>query len=60
MTALVNSLPDYNDKVVGKFRVIDKESDTEQNVITADQAAVATGKNWMVLDSDGNLYTPGS
>jgi hypothetical protein len=60
MTALVNSLPDYNDKVVGKFRVIDKESDTEQNVITADQAAVATGKNWMVLDSDGNPYPPGS
>ncbi len=60
MTALVNSLPDYNDKVVGKFWVIAKESDTEQNVINAAQAAVATGKNWIVQDSDGNLYTPGS
>ena len=60
MTALVNSLPDRNDKEEGKFGVFDIESDTEQNVITAAQAAVATGKNWIVQDSDGNPYTPGS
>jgi hypothetical protein len=58
MTALVNSLPDRNGKEEGKFCVIDKDPDTEQNVITAAQAAVATGKNWIVVDSDGNPYTP--
>jgi hypothetical protein len=59
MTVLVNSLPDRNGKEEGVFWVIARESDTEQNVITAEQAAIATGKNWPVRDSEGNPY-PGS
>ena len=58
MTALVNSLPDRNDKEEGVFWVIAKESDTEQNVITTAQAAVATARNWPVRDSYGKPYTP--
>jgi len=59
MTVLVNSLPDRNVKKREYFWVIARESDTEQNVITAEQAAIATGKNWPVRDSEGNPY-PGS
>ena len=58
MTALVNSLPDRDGKEEGVFWVIAKESDTEQNVITAEQAAVARDRNWPVRDSEGNPYTP--
>jgi hypothetical protein len=59
MTALVNSLPDRDGKEEGVFWVIAKDSDTEQNVITATQAAVARDRNWPVRDSEGNPY-PGS
>ncbi len=58
MTALVNSLPDRNGKEEGEFLVIAKGSDTEQNVITSAQAAVANGRNWPVRDSAENPYTP--
>lgn len=58
MTALVNSLPDRNGKEEGKFWVIAVNPDTEQNVITAAQAAVATDRNWPLRDSGDNPYTP--
>jgi len=60
MTTLVNSLPDRTGKESGKFRVFTVGSGSEQNVITAAQAAVAKGKNWSVLDNSGQPYTPGS
>ena len=47
MAALVASMPTV---AVGRggFRVIDLDSDTEQNVITTTQVATARGKNWGV------------
>ena len=47
MAALVASLPNVEDGN-GVFRVIDLDSDTEQNVITTTQVATARGKNWDV------------
>lgn len=58
MTALVNSLSDRVGKETGDFRVIDLYTDYEWNDITIAQVAIATGKNWLVLDSNGNSYTP--
>ncbi len=60
MTVLVNSLPDRTGKVVGEFRVIYPWASTEGNVITAAQGTIATGKNWPLLDGNGNPYTPPS
>ena len=52
MAALVASLPTVNVNTNfgrnGEFRVIDLDSNTEQNVITTTQVATARGKNWTV------------
>ena len=52
MAALVASLPTVdvynNDGRNGEFRVINLDSETEQNVITTTQVATAQGKNWTV------------
>ena len=52
MEALVASLPtvdiDNNGGRHGEFRVIDLDSETEQNVITTSQVTTARDKNWTV------------
>ena len=53
MAALVASLPTAANGN-GQFRVIDLDSDTEQNVITTTQVATARGKNWTVLGLTNN------
>ncbi len=58
MTSLVNNLPDRTGKPAGEFWVFAVGSDSEQNIITAAQATVATGKNWLPMDGDGDPYTP--
>jgi Leucine-rich repeat (LRR) protein len=59
MIALVNSLPIRTAGDEGIFRVIDLTNPEEQNVCTTAQVGIATGKNWKVLNSDGDPY-PGS
>ena len=48
MAALVACLPTVAG-VYGEFRVIDRVSHVEQNVISTTQVATARGKNWSVL-----------
>ena len=59
MDVLVNSLPDRTGKEAGDFVAIAPSSHDEGNTLALDQAQVATGKNWRVLDDFGNPYTPG-
>ncbi|MGI6572447.1 MAG: lipocalin family protein [Fermentimonas sp.] len=59
MGVLVNSLPDRTGKEAGDFMAIAPSSLDEGNTLALDQAQVATGKNWRVLDDYGNPYTPG-
>jgi Leucine-rich repeat (LRR) protein len=59
MDVLVNGLPDRTGKEAGVFMAIAPSSPDEGNTLALDQAQVATGKNWRVLDDFGNPYTPG-
>ncbi|HHU97599.1 MAG TPA: hypothetical protein GXX67_10130 [Petrimonas sp.] len=58
MDVLVNGLPDRTGKEAGVFMAIAPSSPDEGNTLALDQAQVATGKNWRVLDDFGNPYTP--
>ena len=50
---MVNSLPKVSN---GSFYVFDTKNNTEQNVITQSQVAIAKGKGWKVRDPYGNEY----
>ncbi len=56
MEALVASLPTVEESQVGKFYVINLNSEAEQNVITTTQVATARAKNWSVLGWTGNRW----
>ncbi len=58
MAVLVNSLSDRTGNNAGSFRVVAPGFPEEGNVITAAQGAIATDKNWTLLDGRGNPYTP--
>ncbi len=58
MDVLVDGLPDRTGKEAGVFMAIAPSSPDEGNTLALDQAQVATGKNWRVLDDFGNPYTP--
>ena len=54
METLVNSLVDRSGILKGSFYVHDQNNPT--NVITKAQVLTAEGKNWRVMDIDGNAY----
>ena len=56
MAVLVASLPTVTGRS-GTFRVINLDSETEQNVITTTQVATARGKNWEVLGLTNDNWT---